>query len=252
MSLKRHEKIMSLLLQAGEVKVAELSELLQVTGKTVREDLEKLEEQGLLTRVHGGAVVRSDTERGLLPVQKANTANLALKAEAAALAVRYIEPNDIIALDAGSTTLEMAKQLDNVPLTVITNDLFIISELARKSEIRLVVPGGYRQRNMLVGPDTASFIRKLNIGKAFLSASGIHAEYGLTIYTSELHEQKRAIIETAKRVFCVADHTKFDQYALMTFARLSEMERIVTDRGLPGDIAAKFAASGVPVEKETE
>jgi DeoR/GlpR family transcriptional regulator of sugar metabolism len=248
-SLKRHESIMALLLQNGEVKVSELSELLQVTGKTVREDLEKLEHQGLLVRIHGGAVLKNDADRGLLPSHEPNAKQLAEKADAAAKAVSLIEPNDIIALDVGSTTLEIAKLLDNAPLTVITNDLFIISELARKDRIHLVVPGGYRQRNMLISSDAIGFIRKLNIQKAFLTTSGIHSDFGFTIYTSELQEQKRALMACAKETICVADHTKFDKYALMTFAELSEVHSIITDSGLSDDVAEKYRSYGLSIEK---
>jgi DeoR family transcriptional regulator, fructose operon transcriptional repressor len=249
-SLKRYEKIMELLLGSGEVKVNELSALLEVTGKTIREDLEKLEVQGLLTRVHGGAVLRNRSDLGLLPQQAPNAKHLEEKAEVARTAVRFIEPNDIIALDGGSTTLEMAKLLDNAPLTVLTNDLFIIAELARKDRIRLIVPGGHRKRNMLVSPEAVAFMSKLNIRKAFLSATAIHPEYGLTIYTSELLEQKRALLETAEQSFCVADHTKFDKCALLTFVKLSEVQMIITDKGLPADTASRYEAIGVKLVKE--
>lgn len=250
-SLKRYEKIMELLLGSGEVNVNELSALLEVTGKTIREDLEKLESQGLLTRVHGGAVLRNRSDLGLLPQQSPNAKHLAEKAEVARTAVRFIEPNDIIALDGGSTTLEMAKLLANSPLTVLTNDLFIIGELARKDQIRLIVPGGHRNRNMLVSPEAVAFMSKLNIRKAFLSATAIHPDYGMTIYTGELLEQKRALLETAERSFCVVDHTKFDKCALLTFAKLSEVHTIITDSGLSADAASRYEAYDVKLVRES-
>lgn len=249
-SLKRYEKIMELLLGSGEVKVNELSSLLEVTGKTIREDLEKLEVQGLLTRVHGGAVLRNRSDVGLLPMQAPNTRHLTEKAEAARIAVQYIEPNDIIALDGGSTTLEMAKLLDNAPLTVLTNDLFIIAELARKDRIRLIVPGGHRNRNMLVSPEAVAFMSGLNIRKAFLSATAVHQEYGLTIYTGELLEQKRALLETAEKSYCVVDHTKFDKCALLTFAKLTEVHTIITDSGLSDEVASRYKGCGVKLAME--
>ncbi|MBN3522425.1 DeoR/GlpR family DNA-binding transcription regulator [Paenibacillus apiarius] len=246
-NVKRHQQIMELLIQQGEVKVNELSEQLQVTGKTIRADLELLEEQGLLTRVHGGAVLKHMSDLGLLPVQAPNRQHLDEKAEIAEKAVRLIEPDDIIALDGGSTTLEMAKRLDNAPITVITNDLFIIAELTRKPDIRLVVPGGYRNRNLLVSSEAVQLIRKLNIQKAFISATGIHIENGLTIYTSELYELKRAWIDTAKRTYGVADYTKFDKSALLTFAALQEMTAIISDHQLPPDVQQKYAAAGASI-----
>ncbi|WP_127586240.1 DeoR/GlpR family DNA-binding transcription regulator [Paenibacillus koleovorans] len=242
--LKRHEKIMELLFGSGEVKVNELSALLDVTGKTIREDLERLEEQGLLVRVHGGALLKNRSDLGLLPQQAPNARHLPEKADVARIAVQLIEPNDIIALDGGSTTLEMAKLLDNVPLTVLTNDLFIIAELARKDRIRLIVPGGHRNRNMLVSPEAVTFMARLNIRKAFLSATAIHPEYGMTIYTGELLDQKQAMLEAAERAYCVADHTKFDKCALLTFAKLNEVYALITDSGLTSEMAEKYEAVG--------
>lgn len=243
-NIKRHQQIMELLIHHGEVKVSDLSQKLDVTGKTIRGDLEQLEEQGLLTRVHGGAMLRNAADRGMLPLQTPNQQHLNEKAEIAREALKLIEPHDIIALDGGSTTLEMARLLGDVPVTVITNDLFIIAELTRKPDIRLVVPGGYRNRNLLIGPEANSFIQKLNIQKAFVSATAIHPEHGLSIYTSELYELKRAWVESAKQVFAVADHTKFDKVALLTFAELHEMQAILTDHRLSDDTASRYEAHG--------
>ncbi|WCF06446.1 DeoR/GlpR family DNA-binding transcription regulator [Paenibacillus thiaminolyticus] len=245
-NVKRHQQIMELLIQQGEVKVNELSEQLEVTGKTIRADLEALEAQGLLTRVHGGAVLKNMSDLGLLPVQAPNRQHLSEKAEIAEKAVRLIEPDDIIALDGGSTTLEMAKRLDHESLTVVTNDLFIIAELIRKPDIRLVVPGGYRNRNLLVSSEAVQLVRKLNIQKAFVSSTGIHTENGLTIYTSELYDLKRAWIETAKHSYGVVDHTKFGKSALLTFASLSDMTAVITDSGLNEEAKATYIAAGVP------
>ncbi|WP_274653547.1 DeoR/GlpR family DNA-binding transcription regulator [Paenibacillus humicola] len=248
--LRRHEQIMEMLLAQKEISVGELSERLQVTGKTVREDLAKLEAKGLLVRVHGGAVLAQIDQLGLLPGREPNVKHAAEKAEIGERALRYIEPGDIIALDGGSTTLEIARRLDNRPLTVVTNDLHIIAELVRKDEIRLVVPGGTRIRNMLAGPEAAAFVKGLNIRKAFLSATGVHPEYGFTIYTGDLIAFKRALIETSGTVYAVADHYKFGQCALRTFAAVTEVSKLITDGGLPPETAERFRKAGVEVEYE--
>lgn len=242
---KRHEEIMELLLKQGDVKVAVLSDLLGVAGKTIREDLMKLEQQGLLVRIHGGAVLPSGGHVGVFPDRISQMNRIAEKQEIAGKALALIEPEDIIALDGGSTTLEIARALPNASYTVITNDVFIISELVKKDQIRLIVPGGYRKRNLLVSGEAVPFLRKLNIQKAFISTTGIHAEYGLSIYTTELVEQKQALLENAKYCYCVADHTKFDKYALLTFAGLSELDRLITDSQLPDAIRQRYSAAGV-------
>jgi DeoR family fructose operon transcriptional repressor len=246
--LRRYETIMEVLLAQKEVTVNELSERLQVTGKTIREDLAKLEEKGLLKRVHGGAMLAQTDQFGILSDKEPNIKHAAEKVEIAERALAYIQPHDIIALDGGSTTLEIAKRLENQPLTVITNDLIIISELVWKNEIRLIVPGGYRVRNMLAGPEAAAYIKGLNIQKAFLSATGVHLEYGFTIYTSDLIDFKRALLQSARSVYGVVDHYKFGQCALRTFASLSEMKVILTDSGLSAETAQQYRKAGIEVE----
>ncbi|UVI28545.1 DeoR/GlpR family DNA-binding transcription regulator [Paenibacillus spongiae] len=246
--LRRYEIIMEMLLERKEVTVNELSDRLAVTGKTIREDLAKLEEKGLLLRVHGGAMLAHGEQLGLLSAKGPALTRQAEKAEAAERALNYIEPGDIIALDGGSTTLEIARRLDNMPLTVVTNDLNIISELVRRDEIRLVVPGGSRVRNMLAGPEAPSYIRTLNIKKAFISSTGVHLQHGFTIYTNDLIAYKRAIIESSATVYAVVDHYKFGQSALRTFAGLTEAARIITDSGCDPEAAAAFRAAGIEVE----
>jgi DeoR/GlpR family transcriptional regulator of sugar metabolism len=241
---------MEALLERKEVTVAELSERLDVTGKTVREDLAKLEEKGLLVRVHGGAVLAQSDQLGILKSNVSDGIYQAEKAEIADTAQRLIETNDIIALDGGSTTLEIARRLDNRPLTVVTNDLYIINELTRKEQIRLVVPGGYRVRNMLTGPEAVAYIRSLNIHKAFLSATGIHLQDGLSIYTGEFIEFKQALLRTAREAYAAADHRKFGRTALRTFAALGELKAIVTDRGLSPDTAKQYREAGIPIITE--
>ncbi|MDQ0887051.1 DeoR family fructose operon transcriptional repressor [Paenibacillus sp. V4I9] len=245
--LRRYETIMEILLAQKEVTVNELSERLDVTGKTIREDLAKLEEKGLLVRIHGGAMLAQSDQLGILSTKEPIIKHADQKSEIATIALRYIQPRDIIALDGGSTTLEIARRLENQPLTVVTNDLFIISELLHKEEIRLVVPGGYRLRNMLAGPEAVEYVSKLNIQKSFISATGVHLQHGFTIYTSDHADYKRALIRSSAAVYGVADHYKFGQCALRTFASLSEVAMILTDSALPADIAKQYRDAGIQI-----
>src|SRR5690554_4697060 len=111
LSINRHEKIIEWLGQNRSVKVSNLSKQLNVTDKTIREDLEKLESMGLLQRIHGGAVLAGEGNSTLLPISSNHTRNEAYKKAIAKSAISYIEERDIIALDGGSTTLEIAKLL---------------------------------------------------------------------------------------------------------------------------------------------
>jgi DeoR family fructose operon transcriptional repressor len=248
LAVQRHERILQQLERDRTVKVSDLSAALGVTEKTVREDLEKLEEKGLLRRIHGGAVLLAEGDDPMLPLQVPNRKYPLEKQSIAARAVSAIEPEDIVALDGGSTTLEMARLLPNAPLTVVTNDLYIIAELARKEHIRLVVPGGYRENNLLVGAEAVDFIRGLNIHKAFMSATGIHPTFGLTVFTGAQLPMKRAFVENAGQVYCVADRSKFGRSALVTFAALSEIDAIFTDAGVPSAVAEAYRLSGVRID----
>ncbi len=246
-ALERQSKIIDLLQKYGSVKVSELSGLFNVTEKTVREDLEKMAQKGLLTKIHGGALLENQGEEGLLPLTIPNVRHLAEKAEIAGKALECIEENDIVALDAGSTTLELAKAMPNRSLTVITNDLYIIRELLSKPLIRLVVPGGYQHHNLLVGDQMIDFVQRLNVRKVFLSTTAIHLEFGLSIFTGDLVGQKKAWLQCASAVYCLCDHSKFDKSALITFAQLTDVHRIITDGGLSDEMYRKYTAAGVEI-----
>lgn len=249
LAVSRQRLIMEKLQEDGAVKVSELSELLQVSEKTIREDLEKLEKKGLLKRIHGGAVLAENNGIHLPPPPAAQASIRFHEKEAIAeKAVTYIQEGDIIALDGGSTTLRIAVRLRNEPLTVVTNDVMIIRELAVHDRIRLVVPGGYRHRNLLTMQGNWDWLRKLNIHKLFLSATGIHMEYGLTIFTEEHVVLKQLLLECSKEVFCVADHSKFDKGALLTFAELNQIDTIITDYGLAPEIAERYRKQGIQLE----
>lgn len=249
LAAERHRAIIAKLEDNGAVKVSELSELFGVTEKTVREDLEKLEEKRLLKRTHGGAVLEQGSEDSLLPLQIPNVKHSQEKIAMAELALTCIQDNDIIALDAGSSTLELARLLPNKPITVLTNDLIIIRELAVKENIRLVVPGGYRHNNLLIGGESQEWIARLNVHKLFLSTTGVHQEYGLTIFTEELAKLKRLYMDNAKEIYCMADSRKFDKGALITFAELDEIDCVITDDGIDDELASKYEAQGLRIMK---
>ncbi|QYR22891.1 DeoR/GlpR family DNA-binding transcription regulator [Paenibacillus sp. sptzw28] len=249
LAVTRQRKIIDTLQQTGAVKVSELSAMLQVTEKTIRDDLEKLEGKGLLRRTHGGAVPLEPSDENIYPLVYPNNKLEEAKEAIAASAVKQIEAGDIIALDGGSTTLQIAKQLGNMPLTVVTNDVMIIRELALLDQIRLVVPGGYRHLNLLLHPESLEWVSRMNIHKFFLSTTGIHTEYGLSVFTPELAPIKRMFIETSKKVICVADHSKFDKGALFTFAALGEVETFITDHELGSSVVKRYKALNAHIQQ---
>lgn len=249
-AVKRQRSILEALQIKGLVQVSDLSQNFAVTEKTIREDLEKLERKGLLKRIHGGAVPVSDGDEDILPDALSNKVTmLQEKRQIAKMALTHIQAEDIIALDSGSTTLEMAKLLPNQSFTVITNDLFIIREIVLKDQIQLVVPGGYRHMNVLIKNEQEDWVQKLNIHKLFLSTMGVHQEDGFTIFTEEHADMKRALIQSARHIYCLADHSKFDKSALFTFAGLDEVDEVIVDEQLSEQVKEQYRSLGLKVLK---
>lgn len=249
LSIIRHQKIVDELILHGAVKVSNLSRLFQVTEKTIREDLDALEQKALLKRVHGGAIAFPNGEIKSIAPEIPNTSFTVEKERIAEYTIEhFIQPGDIIALDTGSTTLEIAKRIKMYPLTVVTNDIMIIHELALAKEINLVVPGGYSYHNLLIQHEPIEWIRHVNIHKFFLSTTGIHLEYGLTVFAGEQIWLKQTMIHAAKHVICVADHSKFERGNLHTFAKVSDIEYFITDEGLDQSIKDAYLRSNIHIQ----
>nr|WP_285855728.1 DeoR/GlpR transcriptional regulator [Paenibacillus camelliae] len=177
-----------------------------------------------------------------------NTVNPSEKELIASYVVSHmIQEHDIIALDSGSTTLEIARQLDNIPLTILTNDLLIMREVMMKEHIKLIVPGGYSKHNLLIPSHPLEWLQEINIYKLFLSTSGIHPNYGLSIFSNEQLAMKKALIQAAQEVICVADHSKFGRGALHTFATIDQIQQFVTDAGIAASDIELMQQAGAQV-----
>jgi DeoR family glycerol-3-phosphate regulon repressor len=244
----RHTKIIELLNLHGSVKVSELSKELQVTEKTIRDDLEKLEGQGLLRRVHGGAILLEGAD-AMLPIAPRRGRQHTEKERIAAEAAKLVQDGQIVLLDAGSTTLELARLLAPRQLTVITNDTKIAGELAESGSIELCVLGGYRRKGTytIIGPSALEMMKGMNVDIAFLGCTGVDLQRGVSIFHQEEAELKKHIIRCAKTVVLLADHTKFDRAALIRYADIAELDAVITDEQTGEASIAGLTAAGVRV-----
>ena len=247
---KRLEKIMNLLQQEKTVSVSQLSELLHVTPKTVRLDLKKLENANVLKRVHGGAVL-STHQSTSFPVLSHRQKFAEEKARIARKAFTLLKENDVILLDDGSTSLELAKLLGDFKITVLTNDVFIVNELMYKSNVTLYVIGGALKRDgesfVINSEDSIQFVKKYHVNKIFLGVSTIDMENGVMIFYYGDRSTKRAFMAAADEVVCMADHSKFGQTAFTHVAGIDEIDTIITDSGLPEEEAEKYREIGIRV-----
>ncbi len=236
---QRHILILERLRADGAVRVAELTRDLGVSDMTVRRDLEALESQGHLVKVHGGATLlsesavyepRFDTKRSLQ-----REAKLAIASRAAAL----VEPGMAVALSAGSTTFEVGKRLLQVPrLTVVTNSVPAAEVLYHggRSDQTIILSGGVRTpSDALVGPFAVSALRAVNVDIVFLGVHGMEERAGYTTPNMLEAETNQALIETGGRLIITADHTKWGVTGVSTITRLGEAAVVITDDGIGED-----------------
>lgn len=247
---KRLEQIMELLQRDKMADIRQLSELLGVTPKTIRLDLEKLESMGLLQRVHGGAVL-SKQPPSTYPTPSHRQKNLPEKGQIARKALSLLQEKEVILLDDGSTSLELAKLLGDFRITVLTNDIFIVNELMYKPNVTLYVIGGSMKRDgesyVINGEDAIQFIKKYRVSKLFLGTSTIDLKNGLMIFYYGDRSTKRAFMAAADEVICMVDSSKFGHTAFTRIADVQEVDTIISDPALPDSVAEEYRNCGVQV-----
>lgn len=246
---ERQQEIAARARAAGRVDVATLAEELGVTAETVRRDLDALERQGLVRRVHGGAlpVERLRFEPGVSERARSMAEE---KERIAKAALDYLPRGGAILLDAGTTTARLAEQLpDDRELTVVTNALPIALTLSARPRLTVLTVGG-RVRGLTLAQVDRWALRSLaeiHVDVAFMATNGVSVAGGLT--TPDLAEAavKEAMVAAAERVVLLADHTKVGADQFCRFAGLDEVDVLVSDSGLDADAAAALADAGVEV-----
>lgn len=231
---QRRDKILELLQEDGSAKVFDLARLFKVTEVTVRQDLEKLEKDGLIIREHGGAYLKNIKDQ-VQTFSLIHQENLDKKEAIAKKCLEFIENGDTIILDSGSTTTELAKKLRNVKnLTVITNALNIALMLGAEPGIEVIVTGGeFKPPTLsLTGQKAADFFKGLNIQKLFLATAGISLKAGLTYPSISDIVVKKAMIEAAETTYLLADSTKIGKAAFASLGALSLIDYVITDKGI--------------------
>lgn len=229
-----------------------LSKALGVSPATVRRDLTELEKQGLIRRTHGGALPLSGTSFEPSLGQKA-AEQVEEKRRIGMAAASLVRDGETIILDAGTTTVEIARALSaRRDLTVVTNSLAIAAELADREGVHVIVTGGdLRKHTMaLVGPAAESFLRTITADRVFLGINGISPERGLTTPNLLEAATKRAMVQAASEVVVVADHTKLGRVTFAHVADLEQVDRLVCDEPAgerAGEKRALAAQLKVPV-----
>lgn len=246
---ERRSEIIRLLEGKKAVKVSDLSRMFNVSEATVRRDLGKLAQQGLLEKTYGGAIVK-DGSRPWGTLEAGPDSLMEEKRRIGRATAELIEDGDTISLQAGSTTLQVARCLaGRNSLTVLTNDIDIAHELSKSPGIRVNLSGGILREGtrILVGPLAEQAISQFHVDKAILGVSAISLREGLTNVDLLDAQIKTAMMKGADEVIVVADHSKLGKVHFAKVAPITAIDKLVMDDGIsPEDIEA-FEAKGVEV-----
>jgi len=245
---ERRQAIMSVLEEVGQLSVASLSKRFDVSEVTIRQDLEALSQQGLLQRTRGGALsINSLPELSFDLRQQQYAAQKARIGQTAAELVNY---GDTIFLDASTTAQTMIPHLKQLSeLTVITNSLKVAMNLLNSSQIQVILPGGSLRRTSisLVDQPYCDLIEDINIQLGFFGSRGLTIAEGLSDVSLAEVKMKRAMVEHCQRVVGLIDARKWGKVAASTFARLDQIDTIISDAAAPADLVEQVRQRNIEV-----
>jgi len=235
--------------EMGQVNVHVLSKMFNVSKVTIRNDLKQLENKNLLIRTHGGAIKQQVVGIDFKMSEKTKQ-HPTEKQKIGKKAAELVNDGETIILDSGTTTIEIAKNLNSFKdLKVITNALNISFKLVEKKNIKVIIPGGFFRENTysLVGPIAESSIRNFLCDKAFLGSDGFDSHYGISTPNIEEAYLNRAMIEIAKEVIIVADSSKFGRRRFAFIAGIDKIDVVVTDANILEKDRKNLENAGVQV-----
>ncbi|MUG71528.1 DeoR family transcriptional regulator [Paenibacillus validus] len=249
-SEERKNEIVKLINTKGKVLVPELVQHFKVSPATIRNDLRDLETLKLIKRTHGGAISIETPKVGFEPFyQQKMVEHIEQKRLIAKAALDFIEEGDIIILDTGTTTLELAKMLTNMNITVIVNDIDIARCLEDYPNIQVVLIGGNLRKKFrsTVGPFALKMLSEINVDKVFLAANGFSFNRGCTTPDINQAEIKKKFVEISNEAILLCDSSKIGKTSFVHFASASEITTLVTDQGIAQSDLEQATSLGIKV-----
>jgi DeoR family L-fucose operon activator len=245
---ERYEKIVQVVNDRGSIRVSDLSKLFDVTEETIRRDLDHLQSLGKLQRSHGGAV-KTQESQSEIPYFEREDINVEEKKGIAREAVKHIQTNERIILDASTTAWYMAAILPNIPLTVLTNSIKVALELSSKDKIDVISTGGQLTSKSLsyIGPLAERSLESYYVDKAFISCKGVHLKRGISESNEFQGRLKQRMIGVADKVYLMADYSKFGLQAFTHVASCDKMDVVITDSKTEDAVIAEFTDLHVKV-----
>jgi DeoR family transcriptional regulator of aga operon len=235
LSEERRRAILEIVNREGRVLVLDLAKRFETSQVTVRKDLEALHAHRLIHRTHGGALPARDGALEDPTLREKEKLHHQEKVRIAGAAARMVQEGQVIILDSGTTTTEIARTLRTFrKLTIVTNAVNIAAELSGTA-VDVILTGGTLRKNSfsLVGPIAEETLHRLSADLLFLGVDGFDVHYGLS--TPNLLEAKvnKVMVEVAKHTVAVCDSSKFGRRSLSLIVPPSALHEVVTDRGVP-------------------
>jgi DeoR family transcriptional regulator, fructose operon transcriptional repressor len=247
----RQHAIYMLALSQGSVDVADLARRYGVTTETIRRDLSDMQSRNLLRRVHGGAVpVERISHEPMLAARE--VVNAEEKLRIATKAVDEVPERGSVIIDSGSTTQRLAAVFPvDRDVHVVTNSLTAAETLSRRGLGQLTVLGGAvrTKRLAMVDETTRAELQHMTVDVLFTSCDGLSFQHGLTTPYREEHMIKRAMIDRARLVVALVDHSKFGNVQMFSFAAFDEIDVLVTDIRADPEAAAVLSSHGISVHR---
>lgn len=246
----RRKQILQKLSEEGEVYVDALSKEFEVSEVTIRNDLDQLEKKRLLIRARGGAMKFQGGVGLDFGISEKDKINLKEKSAIGRKAAELVKDNDIILIDGGTTTAELAKNITHLSnLVVITNALNIANMLCNNPGINLIILGGNMRHNAqsLVGPIAEKSLSKFHVDKVFLGVDGIDLEKGLFTPNVEEASMNEKMIKISNEVIVLADSSKFNRKSFAHISSLDVVDTIVTDNKINSEFKKNLIQKNIDV-----
>jgi len=246
---ERRQEILRRVNELGRVSVGELSQQFNVSEVTIRADLQALADSNLVVRTHGGAVTAS---RALPDISLSSRLKQQVheKDRIGEAGAAMVADGDAIFLDSSSTALAIARQLkDHRHVTIISNSLAVAQEMLDAPGVTVVMPGGTLRRETasLIRAESLDALRRFNIEKGFFGAHGLSVPEGLTDVSIDEAEIKQPLVDMCRRVIAIVDATKWGRVGLASFARLDQIDCVITDSHAPLEWVEQARARGIEV-----
>lgn len=250
LAAERMAKIVDITNQREIVTVDELIAEIGTSKATIRRDISRLTEKGLIKKTHGGVMSIAMTTSTEPSLRIRSNLHLEEKRRIAVKALEYVRENDFLFLDSGTTILELAKLLDGrKPLSVITYDLLVAMEIAKFPAIDLMMLGGTLRKSYysFFGFFAESMLKQIMANRAFIAVDSIDLEQGLMSYTTDDLAIKKQIVKSGKEIILLADHSKFELHSYIKVCDLMDVDVVITGREADKNILARMREMGITV-----